>query len=510
MRTPSRGRWLSDNHQIVSSAAWSIGAGLLGRALGLVATLIVARHLSPDIVGEVAVATIIALTGNWISAWGCGQYVIVHGGQGRPAIFAASLVYLSFGVLVLAGLWLATPAISHLLSAPQLANYLPGALLGMAIRRVGAIPDKLLARELRFRRIAIATGVGDIVYALVAIVLVSATALGGQSMIVAFIVQSCVITAILIAGTGLRSWLGPAPVTAQRLRHIFRFGAPVTAEITLSEGARYWDKPLMMRALGAEAAGTYSLAFSLAHLPALFVGGHVGNVLMPAIVRAQPAQRAPMIVRALALTAVVLCPMAFGLASCAQTLVEALLPPAWAQVAPLLSVMAVTSVLGAGSFMLASFLAALGRNFALVRIEAISIATLVAALMFLSRWGVVAASFAVGIALIVQFVLSASACHRHGLSLRRLGGPLLRVLAACVAMVVGVLSLRWQLAPHLQGREMVLLACEIAMGIAVYVAYMYAFGRGLLQDVLRLLSASGKSELQQVSANFKPAKALND
>jgi hypothetical protein len=44
----------------------------------------------------------------------------------------------------------------------------------------------------------------------------------------------------------------------------------------------------------------------------------------------------------------------------------------------------------------------------------------------------------------------------------------------------------------------------------VYAACMYAFGRGLLQDVLRLLSASGKSELQQVSSNFKPANATQD
>ncbi|MET1162134.1 MAG: oligosaccharide flippase family protein, partial [Pseudoxanthomonas sp.] len=215
---------LSGNQQIVSAAAWSIGAGLLGRALGLVATLLIARHLSPDIVGEVAVATIIALTANWISAWGCGQYVIVHGGQGRPAIFAASVVYLSFGILLLAAVWVATPLISHLLGAPRLSDYLPGALLGMAIRRVGAIPDKLLARELRFRRIAIATGMGDIVYAVVAIVLVSTTALGGQSMIVAFIVQACTISTILISGTGLRSWLSPVPVTLERLRHLFRFG----------------------------------------------------------------------------------------------------------------------------------------------------------------------------------------------------------------------------------------------------------------------------------------------
>jgi hypothetical protein len=94
--------------------------------------------------------------------------------------------------------------------------------------------------------------------------------------------------------------------------------------------------------------------------------------------------------------------------------------------------------------------------------------------------------------------------------LRNLGGPLLRVLAACVAMVAGVLLLRWQLAAHLQDMKMVLLACEVAMGAVVYAACMYAFGRELLQDVLRLLSASGKSELQQVSASLKPANATQD
>ena len=497
---------MSSGQQIVSAAAWSIGAGLLGRVLGLVSTLLVARHLSPEVVGEVAVATVIAFTGNWISAWGCGQYVIVHGGQGRSAIFAASLVYLSFGLLVLAGLWLAMPGISQLLSAPRLAEYLPGALLGMAIRRFGAIPDKLLARELRFKRIATATGLGDMTYAIVAIALVSGTTLGGQSMIIAFIAQSCVITALLIGGTGLRSWLSPAPVTVERLRHIFRFGAPVTAEITLSEGSRYWDKPLMLRMLGAEAAGTYSLAFSLAHLPALYVGGHVGTVLMPAIVRAQPAQRAPMIVRALALTAVVLCPMALGLAVCAQTLVAALLPPGWAMVAPLLSVMAVTSVLGAGSFMLASFLAALGENSTLVRIEVLAIATLAAMLVFLSRWGVVAASFSVGIALVVQFLLSVSACRRHGLSLDGLWKPLLRVACACAPMILGVLLLRSQLEPLMGEMKVTLLVCEIGAGATLYAVFLWMFGRSLLQDVLRLLTASGKAELQQASSMLQSAR----
>ena len=66
-----------------------------------------------------AVATVIALTGNWIAAWGCGQYVVVRGGEGRDAIFAASMVYLLAGIVMIAALWWATPTLAQWLQAPQ-------------------------------------------------------------------------------------------------------------------------------------------------------------------------------------------------------------------------------------------------------------------------------------------------------------------------------------------------------------------------------------------------------
>jgi hypothetical protein len=52
---------------------------------------------------------------------------------------------------------------------------------------------------------------------------------------------------------------------------------------------------------------------------------------------------------------------------------------------------------------------------------------------------------------------------------------------------------------------------EIAkLGALMYAACLRLFGRGLLQDVFRLLSASGKAELQQVSTAFQSAKANHD
>ena len=240
-------------------------------------------------------------------------------------------------------------------------------------------------------------------------------------MIIAFVAQSCVIAASTITAVPWRAWLWPVRVTNARLRDLLRFGAPVTGEIVLSEGARYWDKPLMLRLLGAHDAGSYGMAFNLAQLPAVYVGGHVGAVMMPAVVRARPDERPVLMVRALAFAALFLFPMAAGLAVCAPTLVATLLPTTWSRVAPLLSVLAIASLPAAGSFILSSFLAAHARNHRLMWIEVATMASLVAALWSLSKGGVLWASTAIGVAALLQWGLTVQACRIDGLRLRGLG-----------------------------------------------------------------------------------------
>jgi len=468
--------------RIASSAAYGIVGGLLGRAVGLVGTLLVARHLTPDIVAEVTVATVIALTGNWVAAWGCGQYVVVKGDQGREAIFTASVVYLLAGLVMIACLWFAAPALAGWVQAPRVADYLPGALIGIGIRRLGAIPDKLLARELRFGRIAAGTALGDIVYAIVAVTLVSTTSLGGQSMILAFIAQSTVIAGMTVSATGFRSWLSPVRIPLARLRDLLRFGAPITGEVVLSEGARYWDKPLMLRLVGAHDAGSYGLAFNLAQLPAVYVGGHVGTVMMPAVVRADPAERPALMVRALTFTALILFPMSAGLAVCAPTLVDALLPATWSQVAPLLSVLAIASLPGSGSFILSAFLAAHARNHRLMWIEVATMASLIAALWLLSKGGVLLASVAIGVAALVQWVLTVQACRVDGLRLQGLGPALLRIALVSAAMVLAVLAWRWALGAALG--TVGGLVTEVLVGMVVYGVGLWGFARRLVGDAL--------------------------
>ena len=51
-------------------AVWTVISSMGGRIFGLVGTLIMTRFLHPEQIGEVADATILATSANWISIWG--------------------------------------------------------------------------------------------------------------------------------------------------------------------------------------------------------------------------------------------------------------------------------------------------------------------------------------------------------------------------------------------------------------------------------------------------------
>ena len=220
---------------------WTIGLGLASRFVGLVGTVVVTHFLSPAVMGEVAAATVLAFTANWMSAWGFNQYVIVKAEEGPDAVFHATMLHLVFGFGALLVVLLAGNSFSEYLNAPNLGAYLPGMVAAVAIKRFTSIPDKLLMRQMRFRTVAIATATGEIVYVCIAVLLVVNTSLGGVAIVAANIVQALVVGVIEISAQGLRTWLTPVPWNWKRARDILRFGAPLGLESLLSEASRYWE-----------------------------------------------------------------------------------------------------------------------------------------------------------------------------------------------------------------------------------------------------------------------------
>ena len=474
-------------------ALWTIVSSMGARAIGVVGTLVMTRFLDPKQIGEVSDAVILALTANWMTIWGFGQYTVVkgRGPDAAEVTWHATVAYLVLGAISLGLVALFGGHLAPFFDAPAAAAYIPGLALALFIRRIGAIPERVLQREMKFRAAGMALFAGEIVYTATALVL-AARGWGGWSIVIANIAQSCVAVLVLVRAAGIRSWATPTRLRWARYRDMLRFGVPLGIQGLAHGASRYWDNLAISHYFGPGAMGAYNMAYNLADIPAVQVGEQIAMVLMPSMAELPRERRPRALERSTALLSLIIFPLAVGLGLVAYPLVDLLLPHnEWQLVAPLLVVLACLSVFRPIVWVLSAYLEAESKTNRLMALELAKLALLLLGIIVLQPFGLRAATFAVGIAFGVTAIGGVVLVMREGPSPRRLLAGFLQPLAACAVMAAAVLGVRELLAGHVHTG--VLFAAMIATGAVAYVVAALVICRATARDLLALVKqALGK------------------
>lgn len=466
---------------------WNVGASTGTRVIGLIGTLFMTGLLNPDVIGEVSSALVIGQTANWLSNWGFNQYMIVHGVKGDEQTFHVSVINLVLGVVGLCAVAGTGAVFAPVFHAPHLTAYLPGLTLSILIRRFGAVPDKVLARELRFRELAIANGVGDLAYTLTAIGLAATTRLGGQAIVLGNIVQSAITTGLIFRATGL-GWFRPTPWRWQRVREIVRFGIPLGIAQLFDFGTRYWDNLAFGKFFGQAQVGLYNMAYNLADIPAVQVGEQISSVLLPAMASLEVEDRKTALVRSTALMSILVFPLAVGLGVVAPTLIGAVLNAKWQGVAPLLVVLSVLSVVRPMGWGVTAYLAACSRTRTIMGLQALKLVLLFGCMFACSSLGPLWTAGAVGMAFGVQSLVAIGLITiTDGVPAWPIVGAVVRPLAACAVMAVAVIGVRHGLLAIGVAQPLICLPIELIVGGAAYIAAAFVVARSSVRDLLQVL-----------------------
>jgi lipopolysaccharide exporter len=470
-------------------ALWTIISSMGGRAIGVLGTLVMTRFLMPDEIGEVSDAMVIALTANWATIWGFGQYTVVKGRGADAAEVAwhAMVAYMVLGAISLGLVSLFAGDLAPIFDAPKAAGYIPVLALALYIRRIGAIPERILQRQLKFRAPGMAMFMGELVYTISALGL-AAAGYGGWSIVLANIVQQAVVVIVLVRAAGLASWATPTRLRWSRYKDMLRFGLPLGIQGTAHGASRYWDNLAISYYFGPGAVGAYNMAYNLADIPAIQVGEQIALVLMPSMAELPPERRPRALERSTALLSLIIFPLAVGLGMVAYPLIELILPAnKWQLVAPLLTVLACLSVFRPITWVLSAYFEAESKTNRLMVLELIKVAVLVGAIAALQPFGVRAASGAVGIAFGLTAIAGVALVMRAGASPKRLLVGFLQPLVACLVMSAAVWAVRAGLVAAGLDHPAILLVAMIGVGAAAYVAAALVVARDSARDLSELL-----------------------
>ena len=499
LRPRGAGAGRSLRSRAVSGAAWTILSGVGARGLGLVGTVILTYYLARDVIGEVADASVVTLLATQFSSVGVGQYLVAKPEAGRDLAWHAVLLHLSLGVLALGACFVFVNPLGSWLNAPTLGRYLPGLALAVLLDRVALVPERLLARDLRFRTIGLERTAGELTYTSVSVTL-AILGLGGMAVVYANVARSFLKLAIVVAVVPRGDWLTPSRLSLRTMRDLLRFGIPVSLGASAGQAARKFDNILISSLFGANVVAVYNLAYNVADVPAVQVGEQIGDVLLPSFARLDPAAQKAALVRSSGLLGLVVFPLAVGLGAIAPTLVRAILRPEWWDVGPMLTVLAALSVTRPLGWTIASYLQARDRPTAIMYLEGLKLVCLIAFIVALGRFGPLWACGAVGIAFGAHALASIWVVQRlDGVPFFRLLGRAVPPLAACVPMIGAVLAVRYW---GNEARPFLALGEEIGVGALAYVASAFLVAGPTARDLVRVVR-----EARRKNASFSPSAA---
>lgn len=479
----------------VRGAAWTIGTGVGSRALGLVGTVLLTYFVARNELGEVSDAAVAVVLANQFSACGVGQYYISRASVGRAVAWHATLVHLLLGVAAMSAVLALGHPLGVWMKAPTLVRFLPGLALSGLLERLAYMPERVLARNMRFRVISVCRTAAELTYTAASVAL-AALGQGGMSIVIANVARSAVRFLAMAASVPRADWLQPSRLSLPIIREMFRFGVPTSVGTAAGFASRRVDNAIVSGLFGADIVSAYNLAYNLADVPAVQVGEQIGDVLLPSFSAMSLEEKKTALVRSTGLLALVTFPLAVGLGTIAPTLVDTVLKPDWHDVGPMLALLSVLSVVRPLGWTISSYLLALDRPRVDAVLEVGKLVSLVVLLLTMGRWGPLWTCVAVGVAFGLHTLASMWVVQAFdGISVARLAGRCAPPLLACVPMVVAVLAVRTALGGTATAVRGLGLVAEITTGALAYAASALVVARPLAYDVLDLLRRATQRRL---------------
>lgn len=473
------------DRSLITGVAWTGGIKGLSQVLSWLATLVVARILTPSDYGIAGMAATYIGIVQIVSEFGLSAAVVQQRDLTSDQI--ASLGGVSVGLGVLFGL------LSVVLAAPVAWFFGESALQAViivmsstfVIGGLQVLPRSLLTRDLRFPTLGWIEGVEAVVLVGTTITL-AILGYGYWALVIGGVAARTVSTVLMMLVCRHRiAW----PRSLGTIAAPLQLGAHVLAASTLWYVFRSADLAVVGRVLGSAALGAYVVGFNLASVPVERLTGLVSRAT-PAIFAAVQHDQAALRRYLLGLTegiALATMPVAIGLALVAHDFVVVVLGEKWLTAVPALQLLALASAVRSVTPLLPQILIATGQ--ARRNTQASVALALVLPPLFLlgTRWGIVGVAWmwvavypVIVAAFMVRFALAACAT-----TVPQYLRALWPAASACLVMAAAVMATELMLPPEWSlGTQLTL---KVIVGAIAYAATLFLAHRSRLAAFLRLL-----------------------
>lgn len=317
----------------------TIGSQGITVVVQLISTVILARILTPEDYGTLALVTAITTFAALFRDLGLSSAAIQKKGlttAQQSNLFWLNVLMGGFLTFLIAG---CAPLIVIFYGKPELLNVTLVLSLNFTITSLGAQHGAMLVRRMQFGRLSGASIAG----ALATLGISVYCGLNGYaywSLVWGTLTGATVTTAFLFALSPFRPRL---PNRGSGMRELVGFGANVTAFNFVNYFSRNLDNVLIGKFVGADALGIYGRAYQLLMFPIKNLRTPINSVAFPAMSQLDPNSDGfrSYYCNLVRLLAWVTMPLMILMYVCSKDIIHVFLGPQWRAVAPIFSILAI-------------------------------------------------------------------------------------------------------------------------------------------------------------------------
>jgi len=305
---------------------WVYASYVGGRALVFVSMAILARVLTPEEFGLVALALIVTTALETLKDLGLTQALIVAD-EDETERRAPTIFFLTVGIgFVLWGLTAAfAPLAASVFDEPEVTPILIALGFNFVLRAFGATHYALAAKRLDFQKRTYAEAGDVVVRGLVGIGLALAGA-GAWAIVVGYLAGTLALTILLWL---IVPWRPRFELRFEGLSRMVRFGGSIAGIDVMAAINRNVDLIAIGVVLGAASLGLYTMAYRIPELLVLNFAVVGGYVLFPAFATVDRDELRNAFLTAFRYTAAFAFPLAIGMVVLTDPLILAVLGDQW-------------------------------------------------------------------------------------------------------------------------------------------------------------------------------------
>lgn len=485
---PTKGGTPSLGKQVAQGAVWNYAAFLVSKGLLFVATLVLARLLSPADFGLVGMALLVITVLDILRDFGIGAAVIYFGREGPAAANLAFVLSSGVGVILCVANWVLAPLTvqffktSSSSDAATVTSLIQVLGLSLLFASLGSTHDALLQKEINYRRRMVPEVGRTLLKGLLSVGLAFA-GFGAWSLVYGQVIGEAFATLLLWAVTG---WRPSLVFRRELLRPMLGYSVQTMMAGGLGTLLSDVDYFIIGGMLGESALGIYTLAFRIPELLIKNLSSAVSTVAFPVAARLQSdlAAMRDVYLRMQHYMLMALAPLSFGLYATTPVLIHILFKPSWEPVIPIMQILSLYMLLGGIGHWPGVVYKAVGRPDIMNLLALVKVAMLVPVLLWSAAnygilgvaWGQLAVKI---VGIMIDMVVVARFINITVWDNLQVIWP---TMLAGTAMAAGVQAMSLLLDPA--QRSIPVLALSILVGAAIYTVAIWLLDRAALTAVI--------------------------